>query len=105
VLDGVVPPFGVLATDGTRFAAQQDWFGMASIYVYRSHGVVAFSNRPILLPYVFGDAIHPDAEGFARYAACDAFVGSISPVMGVKPLGPGEVLSASASAIRHGRSA
>jgi hypothetical protein len=90
VLDGVVPPFGVLATDGTRFAAQQDWFGMASIYVYRSHGVVAFSNRPILLPYVFGDAIHPDAEGFARYAMCDAFVGSISPVTGVKPLGPGE---------------
>ena len=90
VLDGVVPPFGVLATDGTRFAAQQDWFGMASIYVYRSHGVVAFSNRPILLPYVFGDPIHPDAEGFARYAACDAFVGSVSPVTGVKPLGPGE---------------
>ncbi len=91
VLDGVVPPFGILATDGTRFVAQQDWFGMASIYLYRSHGVVAFSNRPILLPYVFGDAIHPDAEDFARYAACDAFVGSISPVMGVKPLGPGEV--------------
>jgi hypothetical protein len=90
VLDGVVPPFGVLATDGIRFAAQQDWFGMASIYVYRSRGVVAFLNRPILLPYVFGDAIHPDAEGFARYATCDAFVGSISPVMGVKPLGPGE---------------
>jgi hypothetical protein len=90
VLDGVVPPFGVLATDGTRFAAQQDWFGMASMYVYRSHGVVAFSNRPILLPYVFGDAVHPDAQGFARYATCDAFVGGISPVMGVKPLGPGE---------------
>jgi hypothetical protein len=93
VLDGVVPPFGVLATDGTRFAAQQDWFGMASIYLYRSHGVVAFSNRPILLPYVFGDAIHPDAEGFARYATCDAFVGSSSPVMGVKPLGPGEAFN------------
>ncbi len=92
LLDGVVPPFGVLATDGTRFAAKQDWFGMASMYVYRSSGVVAVSNRPILLPYVFGDAIHPDAEGFARYAACDAFVGSISPVMGVKPLGPGEAL-------------
>ena len=91
VLDGVVPPFGVLATDGTRFAAQQDWFGMASMYVYRSHGVVAFSNRPMLLPYVFGDPIHPDAESFARYAACDAFVGSSSPVIGVKPLGPGEV--------------
>jgi hypothetical protein len=90
VLDGVVPPFGVLATDGTRFAVHQDWFGMASIYVYRSHGVVAFSNRPMLLPYVFGDAIDPDAEGFARYAACDAFVGNISPVVGVKPLGPGE---------------
>jgi hypothetical protein len=93
MLDGVVPPFAVLATDGTRFAAQQDWFGMASIYVYRSHGVVAFSNRPILLPYVFGDAINPDAEGFARYAACDAFVGSISPVMGVAPLGPGEAFA------------
>ena len=92
VLDGVVPPLGVLATDGTRFAAQQDWFGMASIYVYRSHGVVAFSNRPILLPYVFGDPIHPDAEGFARYATCDAFVGSLSPVMGVRPLEPGEAL-------------
>jgi hypothetical protein len=90
VLDGVVPPFGVLATDGTRLTAQQDWLGMASMYVYRSHGVVAFSNRPILLPYVFGDAIRPDAEGFARYATCDAFVGNISPVMGVKPLGPGE---------------
>jgi hypothetical protein len=90
ILDGVVPPFGILATDGTQFAAQQDWFGMASIYVYRSHGVVAFSNRPILLPYVFGAAIHPDVEGFARYAACDAFVGSMSPVRGVKPLGPGE---------------
>jgi hypothetical protein len=90
VLDGVVPPFGVLATDGTRFAAQQDWFGMASIYIYRAHGVVAFSNRPILLPYVLGDRIHPHIEGFARYAACDAFVGSISPVMDVKPLGPGE---------------
>jgi hypothetical protein len=63
---------------------------MASIYVYRSHSVVAFSNRPMLLPYVFGDAIDPDAEGFARYAACDAFVGNISPVVGVKPLGPGE---------------
>jgi len=60
VLDGVVPPFGVLATDGTRFAVKQDWFGMASMYVYRSHGVVAFSNRPMLLPYVFGDAIRPD---------------------------------------------
>jgi hypothetical protein len=90
ILDGVVPPFGILATNGTQFAAQQDWFGMASIYVYRSHGVVAFSNRPILLPYVFGAAIHPDVEGFARYAACDAFVGSVSPVRGVKPLGPGE---------------
>ena len=90
VLDGVVPPFGVLATDGTRFAAQQDWFGMASMYVYRSHNVIAFSNRPILLPYVFGDPIHPDPEGFARYAACDAFVGSVSPVTGVRPLGPGE---------------
>jgi hypothetical protein len=90
VLDAVVPPLGVLATDGTRFAAQQDWFGMASIYVYRSHGVVAFSNRPILLPYVFGDAIHPDAYGFARYATCDAFVGNVSPVMGVRPLEPGE---------------
>jgi hypothetical protein len=90
VLDGVVPPFGVLATDGTRFAAQQDWFGMASMYVYRSHGVVAFSNRPILLPYVFGDAVHPDVVGFARYAACDAFVGSVSPVRGVKPLEPGQ---------------
>jgi hypothetical protein len=53
--------------------------------IYGSRGVVAFSNRPILLPYVFGDAIRPDAEGFARYATCDAFVGSISPVMGVKP--------------------
>jgi hypothetical protein len=50
LLRGVVPPFGVLATDGTGFAAQQDWFGMASIYIYRSHGIVAFSNRPILLP-------------------------------------------------------
>jgi hypothetical protein len=93
VLDGVVPPFGVLATDGNRFTAQQDWFGMASMYVYRSHGVVAFSNRPILLPYVFGDPIRPDAEGFARYAACDAFVGNSSPVMGVKPLGPGEAFT------------
>ena len=49
VLDGVVPPFGVLATDGNRFTAQQDWFGMASMYVYRSRGVVAFSNRPMLV--------------------------------------------------------
>ena len=65
VLDGAVPPFGVLATDGTRFAAQQDWLGMASIYIYRSRGVVAFSNRPILLPDVFGDAIHPDADPVA----------------------------------------
>ena len=39
------------------------------------------------------DAIHPDAEGFARYATCDAFVGSSSPVMGVKPLGPGEAFN------------
>jgi hypothetical protein len=93
VLDGVVPPFAVMATDGTRFAAQQDWFGMASMYIYRSHGVVAFSNRPILLPYVIGDAIQPDVEGFARYAACDAFVGSSSPVLGVKPLAPGEAFS------------
>jgi hypothetical protein len=90
MLDGVVPPFAMLATDGGRVAAQQDWFGMASIYVYRSHGVVAFSNRPILLPYVFGDAIRPDTEGFARYAARDASVGGSSPVTGVKPLGPGE---------------
>jgi hypothetical protein len=71
---------------------------MASIYVYRSDGVVAFSNRPMLLPYVFGDAIRPDPEGFAREATCDAFVGSISPVMGVKPLGPGEAVTCS----RHG---
>jgi hypothetical protein len=39
---------------------------------------------------VFGDTIQPDPEGFARYATCDAFVGGVSPVMGVKPLGPGE---------------
>jgi hypothetical protein len=32
-----------------------------------AHGVVAFSNRPILLVYVSGDAIQPDAEGFVRY--------------------------------------
>ena len=102
---GLSRPLGVLATDGTRFAAQQDWFGMASIYVYRSHGVVAFSNRPILLPYVFGDAIHPDAEGFARYAACDAFVGSISPVMGSSRSGREKLLSASATATTPGRSA
>jgi hypothetical protein len=54
---------------------------------------------------VFGDTIQPDPEGFARYATCDAFVGGVSPVMGVKPLGPGEALSADVNATTPGRSA
>ena len=78
---------------------------MASLYVYRAHGVVAFSNRPILLPYVFGDAIHPDPEGFARYAACDTFVGSVSSVRASSRLGPGKRLLVGAAPTTPGPSA
>jgi asparagine synthase (glutamine-hydrolysing) len=92
-LDDVVPPFGVMATDGMRFAVRQDWFGMASLYTYRAHGVFAFSNRPALLPYALGDDVEPVPRAWARYAACDSFAGPVAPVAGVQALGPGLVIT------------
>lgn len=101
LLSGVVPPFGVVACDGTRLAVRQDWLGMASLYRYRTRGVVAFSNRAPLLPYAFGDEVRPDPVGWAHYAAYDGFSGPVSPVMGVEPLGPGQAVCGERN--RHGR--
>jgi hypothetical protein len=95
VLSDVVPPFGLVVVDESsrRFLVCQDWLGMARLYVYRSQGVVAFSNLPTMLPYVLGDQIVPDEEGWAYFVGGDAFNGDTSPVRGVTQVRAGDVVT------------
>ncbi|MGH8774637.1 MAG: hypothetical protein ACRDWI_05485 [Jiangellaceae bacterium] len=95
LLSDVVPPFGLVAVDEANqtFVVSQDWLGMARLYVYRSQGVVAFSNRPSMLPYVFGDTLVPDPDGWAHYIGGDAFNDHASPVRGVTQIPAGEVVT------------
>jgi asparagine synthase (glutamine-hydrolysing) len=95
VLSDVVPPFGFVVVDESSGSIRvcQDWLGMARLYVYRSQGVVAFSNLPTMLPYVLGDRIVPDEEGWAYFIGGDAFNGNASPVRGVTQVPAGVVVT------------
>jgi hypothetical protein len=95
VLGEVVPPFGLVVVDQATgaFVVCQDWLGMARLYVYRSQGVVAFSNLPTMLPYVLGDQVVPHEEGWAHFIGGDAFSGHTSPVRGVTQVPAGEVVT------------
>jgi asparagine synthase (glutamine-hydrolysing) len=95
VLSDVVPPFGLVVVDeaSKSFSVCQDWLGMARLYAYRSQGVVAFSNLPTMLPYVLGDQIVPDEEGWAYFIGGDAFNGDTSPVRGVTQVRAGDVVT------------
>ena len=103
VLGDVVPPFGLVVVDESSgtFTVHQDWLGMARLYVYRSQGVVAFSNLPTMLPYVLGDQITPDEEGWAYFIGGDAFNGNTSPVRGVTQIPAGEVLTGRRDSTGH----
>jgi hypothetical protein len=103
VLSDVVPPYGFVVVDESSgsFSVCQDWLGMARLYVYRSQGVVAFSNLPTMLPCVLGDQIVPDEEGWAYFIGGDAFNGCTSPVRGVRQVPAGEVVTGRQNAHGH----
>jgi asparagine synthase (glutamine-hydrolysing) len=103
VMSDVVPPFGLVAVDESTgsFAVCQDWLGMARMYVYRSQGVVAISNLPTMLPYVLGDRIVPDEEGWAYFIGGDAFNGCTSPVRGVTQIPAGSVMTGRQDSTGH----
>jgi hypothetical protein len=87
----VVPPFGLIALDGSgRFAAQQDWLGMCRLFVGEADGVTALCSRPSLLVTFLRGAIEPDLAGWSSYAICGHFGGEFSPVSGARLLKPGE---------------
>jgi asparagine synthase (glutamine-hydrolysing) len=102
-LSEVVPPFGLVVVDESSgsFAVCQDWLGMARLYVYRSQGVVAISNLPTMLPYVLGDRIVPDEEGWAYFIGGDAFNGCTSPVRGVTQVPAGVVMTGRQNSTGH----
>ncbi|TDE15895.1 hypothetical protein [Jiangella asiatica] len=90
---GVVPPFGLLALDQAagRFSLTQDWLGMARMFEYSSQGLVTFSSSPVMPPYVLGDRLVPDEDGWSRYLGGGIFGGSSTPVRGVRGLPAGAV--------------
>src|SRR5262245_51999892 len=91
VHDRVVPPFGLIAIDGTdRVVLQQDWLGMCRLFTATSGGVTAFSNRPTLLAELVMREVRPSHAGWESYAIAGHFGGSMSPVAGVRLLDPGE---------------
>jgi asparagine synthase (glutamine-hydrolysing) len=102
-LSEVVPPFGLVVVDESAgsFAVCQDWLGMARLYVYRSQGVVAISNLPTMLPYVLGDRMVPDEEGWAYFIGGDAFNGCTSPVRGVTQVPAGVVMTGRQNSTGH----
>lgn len=86
----VVPPFGLLALDEPwRFVLQQDWLGMSRLFAASHDGVTGFCNRPTLLARVLGLPVRPDLDGWGSYAVAGCFGGDLSPVRGVRLLGPG----------------
>lgn len=89
----VVPPFGLMALDEAEFAIQQDWLGMCRMFTGETNGVTAFCSRPTLLARFLGDTIAADDDGWASYAICGHFGADLSPVQGVRLLGPGERVS------------
>ncbi|WP_157553171.1 hypothetical protein [Jiangella gansuensis] len=89
----VVPPFGLFALDRAagRFALRQDWLGMARLFEYTSQGLMTFSSSPVMPPYVLGDRLVPDEDGWARFLGGGIFSGSSTPVRGVQRLPAGAV--------------
>jgi hypothetical protein len=87
----VVPPFGLMAFDaGRRFAVQQDWLGMCRLFVGSGAGVTAMCSRPSLLASFLGGTATPDHSAWSSYAVCGHFGGDMSPIGGIRLLGPGE---------------
>ncbi|QLQ38224.1 hypothetical protein [Micromonospora robiginosa] len=86
----IVPPFGLLALDGDRFALQQDWLGMARVFTGAADGVTAWCTRPGLLAAFLHGAPRPDFAGWTSYLLCGHFGGDLSPLADIRLLRPGE---------------
>jgi hypothetical protein len=94
----VVPPFGLIAVELDRVVIQQDWLGMARLFIANADGVTALSNRPSLLASILTDRTRPDVAGWASYALAGHFGGDRSPIDGVTLLHPGERVTATRGA-------
>lgn len=86
----VVPPFGMLAVESSRFALQTDWLGMCRIYESSSDGVRLYSNRPSLHGIFRAGRVRPDPSGWRQYTASGHFGADSSPIAGVRLFDPGE---------------
>jgi asparagine synthase (glutamine-hydrolysing) len=86
----IVPPFALMALGEAKFAIQQDWLGMCRLFTGEASGLTAFCSRPSLLASFLSDTVAPDEDGWASYALCGHFGADLSPVQGVRLLGPGE---------------
>lgn len=84
-------PLALLTVDDhcDRMLLQQDWHGMGQAFRYDGPDAVAFSNRPSLLPTLFGQAAKPNLRGWSLYLSQSAFCDDSSPVRGVHLLEPG----------------
>lgn len=90
----VVPPFAAVVVDepGGRAVVQQDWLGMARLFMRSAGDVLVLSSRTSLVPVVDGGPAGPDLHAWSGYAASINFRGAEAPVAGLRLLDPGERL-------------
>jgi hypothetical protein len=87
----VLPPFGLLAIEGSsRAVIQQDWLGMCRIFTAEARGITVFATRPSLVAQFLGLPLVADIDGWTSYTLCGHFGGVRSPIQGVRLLDPGQ---------------
>lgn len=91
-LADILPPFGLMGVEGSRHVVvQQDWLGMARLFVGSNDRHLVISNRPSAVAHALGSS-DPDLDGWSSYVTAGHFGGLSSPFRGVRLMSPGERL-------------
>lgn len=96
IMEKVAPPFALVDCRPTAgLAVYTDGLGMARIYQAERNGLWAWSNRPAVLAALGAAEFEEDVEAWSAFAACGWFTGMRSPIVAVRRLAPGAVITTS----------
>lgn len=99
VLD-LTPPFAAAAVQSGDLDLFTDALGIGRLFEVRTAWGWVWSNRPVAAALFADIPLRPDPQGWAQSAVMDEFYGSVTPLAGVRVIGPATHLHWDARAAR-----